>query len=120
MNLLFVHNNFPAQFRNLVEELSTDSSHSIAAIGAETARSLGKVILKRYWMPAIDVSTTHPFARRFDVECRRAEQVMFAATELVASGFTPDTIFVHCGWGENLSLRAVFPNAKIITYCEFY
>ena len=55
-------------------------------------------------MPAFDVSATHPFARRFDVECRRAEQVLFAASALAASGFTPDVVVVHCGWGENLPL----------------
>ena len=27
---------------------------------------------------------------------------------------------VHSGWGENLPLRAVFPNARLINYCEFY
>ena len=78
------------------------------------------VNLIKYHMPLTDVSGTHPFARRFDAECRRAEQVLFAAAKLAASGFVPQVIVVHCGWGENLPLRALFPGAKIIVYCEYY
>ena len=120
MNVLFVHNNFPAQFGNLAHELMRDPANRVVAIGSETAPGLAGVPIRRYQMPAFDVSATHPFARRFDVECRRAEQVLFAASALAASGFTPDVVVVHCGWGENLPLRPMFPNARHVVYCEFY
>jgi len=120
MKFLFVHNNFPAQFQNLVEELAGDLASSVAAIGSETSRAMPRVDLERYRMPAFDLSATHSFARRFDLECRRAEQVLFAASSLASSGFAPDVIVVHCGWGESLPLRAIFPSSKIIVYCEFY
>lgn len=45
---------------------------------------------------------------------------MFAASKLTADGFVPDVIVAHCGWGEHLPLRAIFPNSKIAIYCEFY
>jgi len=120
MNILFVHNNFPAQFRSLAQELAARPGHQVAAIGSETAQSLPNVNLRLYRMPACDVTQTHPFARRFDVECRRATQVLYVAAELRASGFEPDLIVGHCGWGETLPLRSVFPKARIATYCEFY
>jgi glycosyltransferase involved in cell wall biosynthesis len=71
-------------------------------------------------MPFFDVSQTHPFARRFDIECRRATQVLYALSELRESGFEADLIIGHCGWGETLPLRAAFPDAKIVIYCEYY
>jgi glycosyltransferase involved in cell wall biosynthesis len=71
-------------------------------------------------MPKADLSATHPFARRFDMECRRAEQVLVAANALAASGFKPDYIIAHCGWGEHIPLRSVFPRAKLIIYCEYF
>ncbi len=120
MNVLFVHNNFPAQFGNVARELLRDLANRVAAIGAETAPGLPGVDLRRYRMPAFDLSKTHPFARRFDLECRRAEQVLFAASALAASGFEPDVVVVHCGWGENLPLRPMFPHARHVVYCEFY
>src|ERR1700712_3529066 len=101
MKALFVHNNFPAQFRNVVETLSEDDGNVLAAIGAETAVAMPRVDVRRYRTPKVDLSTTHPFARRFDMECRRAEQVLFAANALAATGFEPDIILAHCGWGEH-------------------
>lgn len=71
-------------------------------------------------MTPIASSTTHPFARRFDVECRRAEQILYASTALTRQGFHPHAVVAHCGWGETLPLREAFPRARILTYSEFY
>ncbi len=120
MKVLFVHNNFPAQFRNLAEELSQRPDCQVAAVGAETSQNLPNVSLLRYQMPTYNVSSTHPFARRFDMECHRATAVLYALSELRASGFEPDLILGHCGWGETLPLRAFFPKARIGVYCEYY
>ena len=120
MNILFIHNNFPAQFRNLAGALAKRSEHKVAAIGAEGAQGLDNVDLRRYRMPSFNVAQTHPFARRFDIECRRGTQVLYVLSELRESGFEADLIIGHCGWGETLPLRAVFPKARIAIYCEFY
>jgi glycosyltransferase involved in cell wall biosynthesis len=120
MNILFVHNNFPAQFSHLAHSLAQRPDCRVAAIGSRTARSIANVDLRRYAMTAADVSSTHPFARRFDMECRRAEQVLYALSSLSASGFTPDLIIAHPGWGETLPLRAIYPKARIVLYCEFF
>lgn len=119
MKILFVHNNFPAQFRNLATALAQNPDVEIAAIGCELARASLGVSLYRYQTPP-GVAQAHSFARRFDNECRRAEEVLYAATRLLAENFVPDVILVHPGWGENLPLRAAFPAAKIIVCCEFY
>jgi glycosyltransferase involved in cell wall biosynthesis len=120
MNVLFVHNNFPAQFLHIAQALIQDPEIKVAAIGSPTARPLLGMQLLKYDMGRLDVSATHPFARRFDVECHRAEQVLYCLSSLKASGFLPDVIVSHPGWGESLPLRAVFPAAHIIAYCEFY
>jgi hypothetical protein len=120
MNFLFVHNNFPAQFRSLAEEVARSPSNRVLAIGASGAQDLPNVRLHRYEMQGLDVAATHPFARRFDLECRRAEQVLFAASALASSGFAPDFVLAHCGWGEALPLRAMFPKARHVVYCEFF
>ena len=109
MNVLFVHNNFPAQFSHLAQALARMPGVKVAAVGSRTARGLAGVDLRRYSMSGADVSSTHPFARRFDMECRRAEQVLYALSSLSASGFTPDLVIAHPGWGETLPLRTILP-----------
>jgi len=120
MNVLFVHNNFPAQFDKLARFLVRQPGVHVAAIGARTSRSLNGVRHVKYALPATDSSASHPFARRFNLECHRAEQILYALTTLTSSGFVPDVIVAHPGWGEALPLRAVFPRARIIIYCVFY
>lgn len=120
MNYLFVHNNFPAQFRHIAAHLASDPANEVRAIGADTARPLRRVVLHRYSLSPATVAQTHPFARRFDLECRRAEQTLYVATMLMETGFAPDVVVAHSGWGEALPLRAVFPQARIVDYCEYF
>jgi len=120
MNFLFVHNNFPGQYQHIVRALTRDPKARIVAIGSATSQEMNNVRLLKYSLNDVDVSATHPFARRFDTECHRAEQVLYALSSLATSGFVPDIIFAHPGWGETLPLRTVFPDARILLYCEFF
>jgi len=120
MNVLFVHNNFPAQFRHVAPALAAKQGVRVAAIGSTTARASSGIELVKYRLDDADVSATHPFARRFDLECRRAEQVLYALSSFAASNFVPDVIVAHSGWGETLPLRAIFPKSRLLVYCEFY
>ena len=119
MQVLFVHNNYPGQFIYLADALAKQSA-KIAAIGSATGKASTDVQLLKYDVSDRDLSTAHPFARRFEAECRRAEQVIYAASALKASGFAPDVTVVHPGWGEALPIRDLFPRTKLIVYCEFF
>ena len=120
MKILFVHNNFPAQYLHVVRALANDAKVQMVAIGSSTALPMDCVKLLRYSLGNVDVSATHPFARRFDLECYRAEQVLYALSSLASTGFEPDVIMAHPGWGETLPLRIIFPHARILLYCEFF
>jgi glycosyltransferase involved in cell wall biosynthesis len=120
MNTLFVHNNFPAQFRNLAAGLARDPDMNLAAIGSNTATPMQGVRVIKYSLADADLADTHPFARRFDMECRRAEEVLYGLSTLSSSGFKPDIIFAHPGWSETVPLRTMLPQAKLLFYCEFY
>jgi len=120
MKVLFVHNNFPGQFRYLARELASRSEFEVAAIGSRTATADAGIRLLKYSGPAGEAASVHPFARRFENECRRAEEVLYSLSSLAASGFTPDLIFAHPGWGETLPLRTMFPKSRFVVYCEFY
>ncbi len=120
MNVLFVHNNFPAQYLHIARALARDPEVQMVAIGSSTSQKMDGVRLLKYSLSDVDVSTTHPFARRFDLECHRAEQVLYALSSLATTGFKPDVIMAHPGWGETLPLRTIFPDARILLYCEFF
>ena len=120
MNVLFVHNNFPGQYRHIARALARNPQLHVAAVGSWTSRPMDGVNLVRYSLKNANASTAHPFARRFDIECNRAEQVLYSLSSLARAGFVPDLIMAHPGWGETLPLRTIFPDARILLYCEFF
>jgi glycosyltransferase involved in cell wall biosynthesis len=120
MNVLFVHNNFPGQYQHIARALAHDPQVRTVAIGSSTSQEMNGVRLLKYSLSNVDVAASHPFARRFDMECHRAEQVLYALSSLASSGFVPDLILAHPGWGETLPLRTICPDARILLYCEFF
>jgi glycosyltransferase involved in cell wall biosynthesis len=50
----------------------------------------------------------------------RGRRVVAGAAKLRQAGFKPDVIGAHIGWGEALFLKDVFPEAKLLLYCEFF
>jgi glycosyltransferase involved in cell wall biosynthesis len=51
---------------------------------------------------------------------QRGRAVAAGAMQLRRSGFSPDVVFAHLGWGEALFLKDIFPEAKLLLYCEFF
>lgn len=62
----------------------------------------------------------HPWAADIETKVIRAEAAHTAAKGLCDSGFVPDVIFAHPGWGESLFLKEVWPSSRLLIYCEFY
>ena len=117
-DVLFVHNNFPAQFGFLAAALKRRGWRGMA-IGSGTARSAD--IPVRQWKLARGTGRdTFPYAVRAEADLLRARATAQVATELKGKGFDPDVIVGHPGWGETLLLHEVFPRARQVLHGEFY
>lgn len=124
MKLLFIHQNFPGQFRHLAKYFSEQGNHEIAVIG-ETQNmivweGIKGVRIHGYDGPIPYSQQSHHYIRGFENHIRRGQVVARKAMELQKSGFEPDAICVHTGWGEGLYLKDIFPKAKVVSFCEFY
>lgn len=62
---------------------------------------------------------THKYIKPFEGQIRRGQTLVRALLELKQK-FTPDIICGHHGWGETMFLKEVFPDAKQLTFLEFY
>ncbi|MBR7798954.1 glycosyltransferase [Undibacterium fentianense] len=122
MKILFVHQNFPAQFKHLAPALARDTNNEIKAICLTP--QLGKVwngvSIHKYATRRVNSRDIHPWLISTESKIIRAEAVMYCARELAKQGFHPDLIFAHPGWGEAMFLKLVWPNAKLLLYSEFY
>lgn len=124
MNILFIHQNFPGQFRHIAADLANAGEHRVVAIGdSENLAPRGafhpRVTLMGYRLPPRP-GTASLLAAELEPALLRAERVAGAALELRKGGFVPDVIVGHPGWGETLFLKDVIPTARLISFCEFY
>lgn len=119
MKVLFVHNNFPAQFVHLAP-LMAARGDEIWAIGGQTARALPGVNLAQYKLPRGSTPGIFHTAARFESDGIRGVSAMEAAAAIAKRGFTPDVIFGHFGWGETQFLDAIWPQARSLVYAEFF
>ncbi|OGA68999.1 MAG: glycosyl transferase family 1 [Betaproteobacteria bacterium RIFCSPLOWO2_12_FULL_65_14] len=125
MRVLFVHQNFPGQYRHLAPSLAA-AGHQVVGLGEEpnVRRQMGLtpgVRLLGYRMPVPDNSAPpDPVLQPLNAALRRARVVAKAAAEIRERGFVPDVICSHIGWGEGIFLKDVFPNARQLLFCEYF
>ena len=121
MNILFVHQNFPAQFKFLAPAL-VRRGHTVMAMTMQKTKTPeweGVKILS-YAATRGTTPNVHPWVSDFETKAIRAEACFRAALKLKDQGFKPDVIVAHHGWGESLFLKEVWPEAKLGIYCEFF
>lgn len=124
MKILFIHQNFPGQYRYLATTLAANKQIQVVGLGeannVKKNMKLPGVTACGYPTPGSSNAATHHYVRPLESAVRRGQAVARACMGLKEKGFVPDIIYAHPGWGEALFLRDVFPKAKITLYCEFY
>lgn len=123
MKILFIHQNFPGQFRHLAAELADDPANTVLAIGEEG--HLGRLGHPRvreigYKKPNGAGKKTHFYLHDLEAAVRRGQQVVRVCLALAAKGFVPDVVYCHPGWGEGLFLRDVWPHTRLLYFFEFF
>ena len=122
MRILFVHQNFPGQFKHLAPALAARPGHEVVALTMQKdpPAAWRGVRLVGYRAGRGSSPTIHPWVGDFEAKAIRGEAAFRAALRLKAEGFTPDAIVAHPGWGESLFLKEVWPDARLGIYCEFH
>lgn len=121
MRVLFVHQNFPGQFKHLAPALVAQG-HEVTALTMvrNPPANWQGVRLVGYLAARGSSKEVHPWLTDFESKAIRGEAAFHAAMQLKASGYVPDIIVAHPGWGESLFLKDVWPSARLGIYCEFY
>ena len=121
MRLLVVHQNFPGQFGHFVNEWSKRPGWDVRGLGRETAPGLlGFDKLLRYKLARTGRPNQHPYLRQMEDATLHGQATARAMLDMKKSGFTPDVILAHPGWGETLYAKDVFPDARLVHLCEWY
>ncbi len=121
MNILLVHQNYPAQFKHLAPALAR-AGHQVVVLTMrqqpDNSEGLVKVVTYR---PARGTTPdAHPWVIDFETKVIRGEACLKAAIKLKENGFEPQVMVAHHGWGESMFLKELWPKAGLGIYCEFY
>jgi glycosyltransferase involved in cell wall biosynthesis len=121
MKILVLHQNFPGQFAHLIRSWSNRAGWTVRGIGRDTAPGLsGFAHLLRYAPGRQWGASGHPYLRTLQAAVAQGQAAARVMQQLKISGFRPDVILAHPGWGESLYAKDVFPDARLVHLCEWY
>ncbi|MFX0545010.1 glycosyltransferase [Roseovarius sp. S1116L3] len=121
MKILFIHQNFPGQYKHLAPALAAQGHECTALTLKVTEPTTWKgVRVLPYALPKRTGQQTHPWLIDLDTKVTRGEACWRAARALADEGYAPDLILAHPGWGESMFLRDIWPGAHMALYCELY
>jgi glycosyltransferase involved in cell wall biosynthesis len=117
---LFIHQNFPGQYKALAPRLAA-LGHKVKALCVNAPKSeVPGVEIIRYPITRGTSPNIHPFVSEFETKVIRGEACSRALRKLKEQGFSPDIILAHPGWGEALFAKDVFPDAVLLSFIEYY
>lgn len=121
-HILFIHQNFPGQFRHLAPALELNSKYTVSAMTMKNVveAEWQGVRICPYSVQRGSCPDIHPWLSDFETKTIRAEACFRAALSMKQDGYKPDVIIAHPGWGESLFLKEIWPESRLGIYCEFF
>ncbi|MEX0371281.1 MAG: glycosyltransferase family 4 protein [Tateyamaria sp.] len=121
MKLLFVHQNMPGQYRELIQWLAAQGEHEIVFLtqrkNAPEFAGVRSVIYATHHTAKEDA---YALSRTWETAAGSGFAAAVALREIVNGGFVPDIIIGHVGWGEMSFFREVLPDTPMIGFFEYY
>lgn len=121
MKVLFIHQSLPGQFGRLARRLAEDPDNEVVFITKPRVQQIlgvQKVVYRPARGPA---GRPHRFIIGLQNGVRHGRAVARALSQLKQkTGFAPDIVYAHPGWGEALYVKDVYPDVPLLNYFEFY
>jgi len=122
MKVVFIHQNFPGQFRHLAAALVA-GGHQVLALGVNKpafATAGLRVVLHRPRAALESLRAAPIEVQEHWAKTARGDSVARCLERLKHQGLVPDVIFAHSGWGEAYFVKDVFPRVPLIVYAEYF
>jgi len=118
MHVLFVHQNFPAQFGHIARHLIRRRGWTCSFVSKTPGGSVNGIEKVEYTTTSGARETTHYCSRTFENAVWHAHGVFEACK--ARPDLRPDLIVGHSGFGSTVYLPELYPGVPIINYFEFY
>lgn len=119
MRLLFLHNNFPAQFGALARHMS-ERGHEVT-FGTRWSGTPPDWLRMVRYQPHREVGKKqHPYLGFAENAVLNGQALARVGWRMKEEGYAPDLVVAHAGEGPGLYVRDVWPDAKHLGYFEWY
>ncbi len=119
MKLLFMHRNFPAQFRHLLKHYTSDPNNEVVFLTAREEGQIEGVKKAVYKLNRDPNPNIHQYLRFYEESILHGQAAAGVALKLRQQGFIPDVIYGHT-WGPTLFMKEVFPESPLLCYFEWF
>jgi glycosyltransferase involved in cell wall biosynthesis len=119
MNILFLHRDFPGQFKYIAPEIAKNPLNLVLFITAEDKIPTVAGINKLVYKAPKPSSQCHPYAKTFEENVLHGRAAAEIAVVMKQKGIIPDIIFAH-SWGLGMFMKDVFPDVPVLNYFEWY
>ena len=120
MNYLFIHQNFPGQYRHVARYLADQPGNIVYFITQPNENSMGGIYKISYPKDQRGPVNCHAYAVEVDRAIYTGASVADVCRGLREQGFRPDLIVGHAGWGETLFVKDVYPDVPLLANFEFF
>ena len=118
MHVLFVHQNFPAQFGHIAAHLVERHGYRCTFVTERRSDKVGQIECVQYKIDGGATKHNHYCTRTFENATWHAMGVYDALK--ARPDLKPDLIVGHSGFGSTLFLRELYPDVPIINYFEYF
>lgn len=119
MHVLFVHQNFPAQFGHIAAHLARTQGWRCTFVSQTPPGTVAGIRKVQYRTAGGATERTHYFARTFENAVGHAAGV-YEALKPLGNSIRPDLIVGHSGFGSTLFLPELFPDSPVINHFEYF
>lgn len=119
MRILFLHDNFPAQFGPIGEYLAAKGWEVVFGTARKDVRH--PTIKTFHYEPHREITKgVHPYAGVWEKAAINGQAAARVCFDLKRKGYQPDVMVAHSGWGPGIYLKDVWPDARYVGYFEWY
>ena len=123
MNILFIHGNFPAQFKNIAQSIAADKSNSVIFLTSEANKNNNRiegVEVKTYTVHRNIDAKTHHYLHSSEEAVINGQAVLRSLIELINSNWKPNVVITHGGNGLGMFVKDLLPQQLHVGYFEWY
>ena len=121
MKFLFVHQNMPGQYRELLTWLVQQGGHEILFLTQRRGLRLPGVTTVTYTSHHQPAKDAYGLSKDWEAAAGAGLGAALAARQMERDqGFKPDIIIGHTGWGELLFMKEIWPDVPVIGFFEYF